>query len=218
MALLPLAEPADLAVRLRTTFADGSPEELAAEALIEDASAQVRTATGQNIYPVETDTVELTGGDRLLNLPQWPVVVDVDHPLVVVEYDDYATSSVPLVDGVDYVRHGHQLIRSPGPNAGGSDGAIRRGGGDWAEKVVVTYTHGLPEIPPEVRAVVLSVAMRGYVNPGALRSRTLGSYSETFATETVGTGELTESDLRRLARAGWAVRAHSVRSSRRGSW
>ncbi|NJP27103.1 hypothetical protein FLW53_23460 [Microbispora sp. SCL1-1] len=217
MALLPLAEPADLAVRLRTTFEDGSPEELAAEALIEDASAQVRSATGQHIYPVETDTVELTGGDRLLNLPQWPVIVDDDHPLVVVEYDDYCTSSVTLVEGLDYVRHGHQLIRSPGPNSCGcNDGAIRRGGGNWAERVVVTYTHGLAEVPPEVRAVVLNVAMRGYVNPGALRSRTLGSYSETFTTETVGTGELTDSDMRRLARAGWAVRVHSVRSSRRG--
>ncbi|MCC5580588.1 hypothetical protein IMZ11_33720 [Microtetraspora sp. AC03309] len=217
MALPPLAEPADLAVRLRTTFASGSVEEQAAEALIEDASALVRSATGQHIYPVETDTVELTGGDRVLNLPQWPVVVDDTHPLVVVEFDDYCTSSMPLVDGLDFVRHGHQLIRAPGP-ASCTDGAVRRGGGMWAEKVVVTYTHGLAEVPTDVRAVVLGIAARGYVNPGALRSRTLGSYSETFATETVGTGELTEGDMRRLARAGWAVRVHSVRSSRRGPW
>lgn len=216
MALPPLAVPADLAVRLRTKFAPESPEELAAEALIEDASAMVRSATGQHIYPVETDTVELTGGDRLLSLPQWPVIVDDEHPLIVVEYDDYYPSgAVTLVDGVDFVRHGHQLVRAPGP-AQHDDRVVRRGGGIWAERVQVTYTHGLDEVPADVRSVVVGVAMRGYVNPGALRSRTLGNYSETYATETVGVGELTENDMRRLARAGWAVRVHSVRSGRRG--
>lgn len=213
MALDPLATAADLAVRLRTTFVSGSVDELAATAFLTDASALVRAATGQRISPVETDTVSLSGGDLVLNLPQRPVIVGQGHPLTVTEFDGYGSAYVTLVEDRDYIRHGHQLIRASWPDGFISpDGAQHRGtGGVWAEKVQVTYSHGLATVPAEIKAVVVGMAMRAFLNPAALRSRTIGDYSETFATETVGSTDLTDGDMRKLARAGWAVNAHVVR-------
>lgn len=101
--LPPLATVADLG----TVPASASSEDIALA--LRWGSARVRRYTGQAFTFVEDETVELDGGERVLRLPQRPLVVDASHPLTVVEIPGYAGVEITLTEDTDYTRLGSEL-------------------------------------------------------------------------------------------------------------
>lgn len=147
------------------------------------ASGTVRRYTRQTISLVAGDTItRIPQPANTLILPQRPVV---------------AVASV-VVDGdpaTDWVLHGDALVRD----------------GGWPAGATITYTHGYAEIPDDVQTIVLRLASLQMTNPSGLRSRSIDDYSETFATETLGTGALTRDDKAILD--GYRRRVFSVAPS-----
>lgn len=174
------------------------------------ASARVRAYTGQTLSFVSGETVDLSGGERVLALPQRPLVVDDSNALTVVELQVFGTTEVPLTEGADFSRLGNELTRGqpwyqPTRFMGWPWQARL---GVWAPKVRVTYSHGYEEIPDDVVDVVLDLAATNLTNPHGLRSLTVGGESATYAVETVGNAKLTRehrADLRRYRRPAFTV-------------
>lgn len=204
MALPLLATAADL----QATGVTGTPE--AIEMALRRASARVRRYTGQQFTLVESDTVELRGGERVLLLPQRPLIVDVQSPLTVVEVADFAGIELEAVENRDFSRLGGELTRgypwqAPTRLMGWPFNRVQ---GVWADKVRVTYSHGYSEIPDDVLDVVLDLATMNLTNPNGLRSETVGGESLTYAAETIGNAKLTrqhKEDLRPYRRTAFSV-------------
>ncbi|KUN99490.1 hypothetical protein AQJ84_11115 [Streptomyces resistomycificus] len=192
---------ADLATLLGRTF---TPEQEAqAQALLEQASAVVRAYLRQHITrATTTDTFTMRRADPLLHrcggvvtLPQRPVV-GID------------TVSVNEVETSDWWQDGSDLLlRSwawDGPPV-----AHR------PPQVTVTYTHGWEEVPGDIKAIVLQAANRVIVNPGGLRSETVGGESVTYLVPNGGEAlgvllsELEKRALRRYRPASGTVRLRS---------
>lgn len=206
-----LATTAQLAARLQIDPA--AINAAAATQALTDASGLVRAISRQQIDFVAGDTVILTGGERILALPQRPVVVDGSNPLTAVELGDYGGIDFVMLEGRDFVRTGDQLKRGYPWWYNTSTRLMgwpwRRPFWVWAPRVRVTYSHGYQTIPDVVVAFVLSAAATLYTNPGLLRSFTIDDYSETYATETLG---MDVTSLRRsLSAAGVRRGAFSVR-------
>lgn len=190
MALPPLANVEDLADYVQ------APVDPAAGALaLRLASAAIRRYTRQDITFVAQETVLLAGGERVLRLPQRPVVVDKENPLTVVELGDGTGIDVEAEEGRDFTRLGSELSRSypyyaPGRYMGWPYGRTL---GIWTPRVRVTYSHGYTEVPEDVEGVCLDLAAATLSNPERLRSESVGSESRTYMVETFGTGSLTAS-------------------------
>ncbi|MFE7954381.1 hypothetical protein [Streptomyces sp. NPDC057413] len=188
MALPPLATAADL----QAAGATGSDEAL--ELALRRASARVRRYTRQDITFVENDTVVLAGGERVLRLPQAPLVVDASHPLVVTEVADFSGIEWLAVEDRDYSRLGNELTRgypwqAPSRLMGWP---WNRAQGIWAPKVRVTYSHGYTDIPEDIVDVVLDLATMNLANPENLRQVSIDDYTRTYAAETIGSAALTK--------------------------
>ncbi|MEV5347198.1 hypothetical protein [Streptomyces achromogenes] len=204
MALPPLATAADL----QTAGATGSAEAL--ELALRRASARVRRYTRQDITFVENDTVVLAGGERVLRLPQAPLVVDASHPLVVAEVADFSGIEWPAVEDRDYSRVGNELTRgypwqAPSRLMGWP---WNRALGTWAPKVRVTYSHGYMDIPEDIVDVVLDLATMNLANPENLRQVSIDDYTRTYAAETIGSAALTKHHkdaLRPFRRSAFSV-------------
>jgi hypothetical protein len=197
VALLPpLATADDLADYLQSEV----PLSAAVRAL-RTASADIRRWTRQTITRVDNDTVLLGGGDRVLALPQRPVVVDAEHPLTVVELADGGGIDFTAVEDRDFTRLGEELTRGyPWYPADRYMGwPFSRVRGVWAPRVRVTYSHGYLEVPDDIVGVCLDLAAATVSNPGRLRSESVGSVSVTYTVETFGTGSLTDSHREILA-------------------
>ncbi|WP_204016058.1 hypothetical protein [Sphaerimonospora thailandensis] len=197
MSLPPLATVAHLEAHL-----DRSLPAAQAELAIRRASAQVRKYTRQTITLVEDDQVEVAGGERVLRVPQRPLVVDADHPLTVVELGDFGGLDYTLVEGRDYERLGNELTRGypyhpPGRLMGWPWGRVR---GVWAPRVRLTYSHGHAEVPDDILDVVLDLAAMTVSNPENLRVEQIEDYSRTYSTETIGGAALT-ADHKEVLRA-----------------
>lgn len=208
--MIELATSAELNARMGGTIGTAQ----ASQALI-DASGWIRAISGQTVSFIPDETIVLVGGDRELVLPQRPVVVDVTHALTVIELADFGGTSVPAIEGRDFERVGNELTRSaPYWNASRLMGwPYPRPTGVWAPRVQVTYSHGYQVIPADIVALVLDVAQAVVSNPAGHRSTTIGSYSETYASETLG-GNLVESIRSKLAATRRGRRgAFSVRQS-----
>ncbi|MFI6594992.1 hypothetical protein ACIBHX_02020 [Nonomuraea sp. NPDC050536] len=201
MSLPPLATTADLEAYLGRTLPGAQ-----AEVAIRRASARVRAYTRQTLSFVADDTIDMPGGDRVLNVPQRPLVVDQTHPLTVVELGDFGAPDLPMVEGSDYLRIGNQLTR-------GHPFYVRtrvtgwpwsRVLGVWAPRVRLTYSHGYQVIPDDIVDVVLELASVNVTNVDGLRSESIDDYSRTFATETVGGASMTRDhkDALRTYRTG----------------
>lgn len=206
MSFPPLASVADLEAHLGRSL---SPAQ--AEVAIRRASARVRAYTRQTITLVVNDTIEVAGGDRVLRVPQRPLVVDGTHLLTVVELADFGGFELPLVEGVDYVRLGDKLTRGYP-----TYGTTRLMGwpwtrvlGVWAPRVRLTYSHGHTSVPDDIMDIVLDLATTNVTNIAGLRSESIDDYAVTYATETVGSARLNtdHKDALRPYRAG----AFSVR-------
>lgn len=173
MAVLPsLATVADLAALLGRTFT--TEQEAQAQALLDQASSVVRAYVRQDItQATTTDTFTMRRADRLLHrcggvvtLPQRPVV-DVD------------TVSVNGTAVTDWWQEGSDLLVRAW--AWDHPPAAHR-----APQVTVTYTHGWDPVPGDIQAIVMQAANRVMVNPGQIRSETVGGESVTYLIPATG--------------------------------
>lgn len=204
MALPPLATAADL------TAAGASGSADAMDLALRRASARVRRYTRQDITFVADETVELSGGERVLRLPQYPLVVDGGHLLTVVEVADFSGVEWTAIEDRDYSRLGNELTRgypwqAPTRLMGWP---WNRPQGVWAPKVRVTYSHGYDEVPDDIVDVVLDLATMNLTNPGNLREVAIDDYRQVFASETIGGARLSKShkeDLRSYRRGAFSV-------------
>lgn len=204
MTLPPLATAADLVA------AGATGTDAAIDMALRRASARVRKYTRQDITFVAGDTVELTGGERVLRLPQYPLIVDGSNPLTVVEVADFSGIEWTSVEDRDYSRLGNELTRgfpwqAPTRLMGWP---WNRAQGVWAPKVRVTYSHGYQEVPDDIVDVVLDLATMNLSNPGNLREVAIDDYRQVFASETIGGARLSRShkeDLRPYRRTAFSV-------------
>lgn len=204
MALPPLATPAEA----QAAGATGTDDAL--ELSLRRASARVRRYTRQDITFVEADEIDLPGGERVLRLPQYPLVVSDEYPLTLIEVADFSGITWTAVEDRDYSRLGNELTRgypwqAPTRLMGWP---WNRAQGIWAPKVRVTYSHGWPEVPDDIVDVVLDLVVMNLTNPGNLRQESLDDYSRTFASETIGGAALTadhKEALRPFRRGAFSV-------------
>lgn len=197
MLLPPLATADDLADYTQATIPLAT-----AERALRTASSAIRTWLRQDVTRVDDDTITLPGSERVLVLPQRPVVVDDDHVLTVVELADGGGVDFTAVEDRDYTRLGNELSRGhpwypPGRLMGWPH---RRVLGVWAPRVRVTYSHGYSLVPDDIVGVCLDLAAATVANPSRLRSETVGGMSVTYTVETFGTGSLTSDHRKLLAR------------------
>ncbi|MFJ2579972.1 hypothetical protein [Kitasatospora aureofaciens] len=203
----PLAQVADLQSAMQRTI-DPTQAALA----IRRASAQVRRYTRQTITVVSQETIVLPGGDRVLRVPDRPLIVDANNPLTVVELADLGGMQITCIEGRDYLRLGDELTRGyPWYAPGRLMGWPRRNLGIWAPRVQLTYSHGYTDIPDDIMDVVLDLATMSMTNPQGLRQETIDDYSRTFASETIGGASL--SDAHREILAPYRVELTSLRPS-----
>jgi hypothetical protein len=162
-----LATPSDLASHLQSDL-DTATATLA----LETVTGWIQDYLGQRVTQVTNETVTLDGGERVLYLPQRPVV-----SVGAVTTTDYLGDTETPVLGADYRVRGYRLIWS-------GYGRV------WPEVVTVTYSHGYGSsiVPQGIRGVCLSAAARMYQNPESLRSETVGGVSWTAAGSGVDLG------------------------------
>jgi hypothetical protein len=170
MALPPFATAADLAA-----FTQSEIPAATADLALAAASAVIRKWTRQDFTRVTDDVKVLRVLDeRELVLPQRPVV----------SVSQIRVNSLVLQD---WVLSGDRLLRTggwrrlPGTTTYPDPGLVE-----------VTYTHGWDEVPDDVRTVCLDLASTTVTNPSGLRSVSIDDYSRTFASETLGSGSLSE--------------------------
>jgi hypothetical protein len=208
--MAPLASAAQLASRLQQTLV--SPSDVDA---VTHGSGLVRAIARQQFDFVFQETVVLKGGERVLTLPQRPLVVDAGpNLLTVVELGEFGSPDFTMVENRDYRRVGNELTRG-WPwwwnNQSRLMGYPRtRPLGVWAPRVQVIYSHGYTTIPDDVVSIVLDVASVLYDNPTGLRSVSIDDYSETKAAEVLGAA-MVESIPVKLGVAGRRRRAFSIR-------
>jgi hypothetical protein len=123
------------------------------------AEALVRSYCGWHIAPSRVDAVETLRGYGaqpllLASLNVTAVASVVDDGTTLAPTDDYTWQS---------------------------NGVILRAGFWGTGDVVVTYTHGYDDPPPEVTAVVQAVAQRAVSNPGSLVRVQKGPFADTYS-------------------------------------
>lgn len=185
-----------------------------ADGALANASGIVRSLSGpprQDLEFVSQETVILTGGTRVLTLPQRPAVVDGSNPLTAVELGDFGATDLTAVEGRDFERAGNELRRGyPWWWTSRFMGwPYNRPLGTWAQRVQVTYSHGYTTIPSEIASITLDIAQQMYENPMGARALRIDDYSEDYARETLGA--LTVDGIRaRLAGMGYRRGSHSI--------
>lgn len=153
--------------------------------LLEGASRAVLTYCRRDQFTEEEVTVRVDGnGGRELLLPGWPVTAVAS----VVEDPDGATPT-DLLSPTAYVEWSADGILS---TIGGGRFARRA---RWYE---VTFTHGYPAVPEDVRNVVLRVAARAVSNPEGLATEGVGGYNAGFAFDDTRLPTLSTPDRRDL--------------------
>jgi hypothetical protein len=129
------------------------------------ASAAIRAVCGWHIYPSQSDTAtldtELWSSDLFLPSRFVTAVGSVTEDGALVPAASYAWSPSGRIYR-QFIRWGGRRPWLPG-------------------RVVVAFTHGYATVPDAVKAVCLGWASVGLLNPGALRSETVGSVSQTWA-------------------------------------
>lgn len=206
-----LATPSQLASRLQKDVDTAS-----AQLALDHASGLIRAIARQQFDFVSQETIVLKGGERVLTLPQRPLVVDGSNPLAVVELGEFGGIAFTCIEDRDYSRVGNELTRgypwwwNETSRLMGYPRA--RPLGVWAMRVRVTYSHGYTTIPDDVVGFTLDAASPLYENPNQLRSVSIDDYSETRAAEVLGAG-LVEQIRDKLGAAGRRRRAFSIRTA-----
>lgn len=171
-SLPPLATLED--VQARVPFTTSSAQEQITETLLVDASAKVRTYTGQTFTLVENDEQVLRPVGTLIRLPQRPVI----EVASVVALGGGQLPDIPLSgwmwDGADLI------------NVAGIDSNVFVSMPEWWNEHAgtntyrVTYTHGYDEVPADVVAVVCGMVTRTLTSPSiaeGLVSERIGQYN-----------------------------------------
>lgn len=154
--------------------------------LVGHASAAIRAFTRLTISEATT-TVHLAGcwGPDLL-LPEWPVtavseVKDRDAVITGWSWDRRRSLNRSLP--------GWPLCDDDCSTPRSTQGATGRGsGGTWGgprATVTVTYAHGWAVIPEDIAAIAEGMAASCMATPVGVRQEQLGSYSVTYAAETL---------------------------------
>ena len=206
-----LATPSQLASRLQKDVDTAS-----AQLALDIGSGFVRSIARQTFTFVSQETVILKGGERVLTLPQRPLVVDGSNPLTITELGEYGGISYTCVEDRDYSRVGNELTRGY-PWWWNETNRLMgypraRPLGVWAMRVQAVYSHGYATIPDDVVGCVLDAASPLYENPNQLRSVSIDDYSETRAMEVLGSG-LVDQIRDKLGAAGRRRRAFSIRTA-----
>lgn len=175
---------------------------LQAVSALEIASAAIQNRTGQTIERVDDDTIVLAGTDDWrLTLPQRPVV----------------EATVATIDGVAPLAGSYQLIDDTLLRVGGWRGPSMASANwpDWSgyrlavpSVIEVTYTHGFDQIPDDIRAVCLQMAVRVMQNPAGVRQESIGTYSVSYGGD-IGGSAMSPAEEKMLGR--YRLRAGSVK-------
>jgi hypothetical protein len=173
------ATAAELATRLGVSF--NATETTDANLLLTLASSVIASEAGQEIALVEDDTLTRAGfaGSRL-RLPQRPVVSVTS-----------VTVNGVLLPGSDYILDGDELILGTFWGPGSSWGS------SMYDTIVVTYDHGYAEIPGIAKMLCLELAVRAWVNPGAVAGEGYGSENINYGPNL---GMLLSQDERKMLR------------------
>lgn len=173
MAVLPsLATVADLAALLGRTF---TPEqELQAQALLDQASSVVRAYVRQDITKATTtDTFTMRRLDPLpdgcagvVTLPQRPI-------------ESVSGVKIGGAETMYWWLEQNELRLRP-------LSWYRPPAAHEAPQVTITYTHGWDPVPGDIQAIVMQAANRVMVNPGQIRSETVGGESVTYLIPATG--------------------------------
>lgn len=159
--LPPLATISDVECRLARSLTEAESDRM--ECLLRDASAAVRSYTGQQFTVTEDDQVRIKVRGGMIRLPQRPVT---------------AVSAVASTTGTALLHTwdaGSQIWLStylPSANL-----APHRNAGQYAD---VTYSHGYATVPDDIVAVVCQMASRALgtaPDQTGVQSETVVSYS-----------------------------------------
>lgn len=207
-----LATPAQLASRLQMDV-DTATAQLA----LDGASGLVRALAGQQFDFVSQETVVFRGGERVLTLRQRPLVIDAGpNLLTVTELGEFGGIDIPMIENRDYSRVGNELTRGYPwwwNNSQRTMGYPRtRPLGVWAPRVQVTYSHGYTTMPDDVVSVALDAASVLYDNPANLAGVKIDDYSETKATQLLGSA-MVDSIRLKLGMTGRRKQAFSIRTA-----
>lgn len=173
-----MAELLATVAELRTFLDDPTLDEERSELFLRIASGEVRGYTGQLFDYVEDDEVILNGrGTKILLLPELPIVA-VTEVLEGYATADQATVNGPLTTSPVYEWDEDGVLER-------IDGGVFRRRRRWYR---ITYDHGYPVVPDDLKGVVLRVAGRAFDSPEGVRQETLGRYSYTLAGEQAGIG------------------------------
>ena len=181
----------ELAAYMQATFTVA--QNATADLLLDLASDEIRSVTGQQVDVVTDDTVDLEApADAELILPQRPA----SEPTSV------------LVDGVavtDWTFKRGVLYRRAGWTAYDDHGVVK--------DVTVTYSHGWATPPAELKRVALQAVARAMRNPDGLQRRATGSEMEAFAAANDGTHpevNLTDAEVQAARRAVGAPKRRTI--------
>lgn len=172
------------ALELRLGRVLSAEEEARADALLEDASALVRSYTRQDFAPPTPETVVLRASGGIVRLPKTPVTAVTAVVAVGVGEGPDLTLVGWTFDGIDVI------------DVNGWDSLII----NLPETLYdctslpptyrVTYAPGYATVPADVVAVVCAMAMRTLTAPtmaSGITSETIGSYSYRMAEGGIGT-------------------------------
>lgn len=196
----PLASLTDLSDRLGRPLT--ATEEARGQALLADASALVRTFTGQDFTRTDDETVVMRAQQGEIRLPKRPVI-DVT---AVVAVGAGGAPDLPVTgwqwDGIDIVRTASDSPSINMPELWYEDEAE-----SYPGTYRVTYSHGDAAVPADVVAIVARMALRTMTAPtmaGGLTGETIGPYSYRTDGSGVGTAVvMTDDDRKMLELAGY---------------
>lgn len=156
-----------------------------ADALLEDASALVRSYTRQDFAPPAAETVVLRASAGVVRLPKTPVTAVSAVVAVGVGGSPDLALTGWVWDGIDVVDvrgWGSLVINLPESL---TDDCL-----SLPPTYRITYTHGDATVPADVVAVVCAMVMRTLTAPtmaAGVTSETIGSYSYRMAEGGIGT-------------------------------
>lgn len=151
---------------------------------LDQAEAWVRAYCRWHIAPERDEELHLDGpGGRVLVLPS----------LYVSAISEVTENGVILDPATDYEWSGSGYICRTGSTWASWENpqaySTYRGVGWWAtgpRSITVTLTHGYPDVPPDVTAVVQAVASRMAGNPSGLTQQTVGPFTEVYGSSLLG--------------------------------
>jgi hypothetical protein len=200
----PLASISDLSDRLGRPLT--AAEEARAQALLQDASAKVRSYTKQAFTRTDGETVVVRAQQGEIRLPQRPVL----NVTSVVAIGAGGAPNLPVVgwfwDGLDIIR-----ISTDSPTINLPERWYEEDVDAYPGTYRVIYDHGAAQVPDDVVGIVARMVLRTLTAPtmaGGVTGETIGPYSYRTDGSGIGTAVvMTDEDRRELADAGYRPKA-----------